>query len=335
MQLPASLKAAIETEITRVKPEALAQAALAISNAYRTNTDFKKSLFTSDAYRAAYLATRMPATFASIRAVFAEIKNRLPQIELTSLLDLGAGAGTTMWAAGEMFPSLKSITNLERDKGLIEIGKRLAQASEHPAIASAHWLAADLQSNVDLAPHDMVVMSYSLGEMSQTARLIQKAWEAAEKLIVVIEPGTVRGFQHMLAARDAFIKSGAHIIAPCPHQLVCPMAENDWCHFAARVERAAFHRRAKGAILNYEDEKFSYVVAATFDCQPVTARIIRHPFIQKGHIQFELCTNTGLQQLTVSKKNQNAFRRARKSAWGDAWKQIADEVDEREIDERG
>ena len=97
------------------------------------------------------------------------------------------------------------------------------------------------------------------------------------------------------------------------------MAENDWCHFAARVERTAVHRRAKAGSLSYEDEKYAYLVGAKFECNPADARIVRHPFIQKGHIQLELCSKEGLQRKTVSKKNKAAFRVARKSSWGDAW----------------
>ncbi|MCI0389431.1 MAG: small ribosomal subunit Rsm22 family protein [Acidobacteria bacterium] len=35
------------------------------------------------------------------------------------------------------------------------------------------------------------------------------------------------------------------------------MADGDWRHFAARIERSSLHRRINGAELGYEDGKYS------------------------------------------------------------------------------
>jgi ribosomal protein RSM22 (predicted rRNA methylase) len=325
MQLPATLRDAIEAEISTVTPEALKRAAAELSTQYRTLKEFTTAPIHSEAHRIAYLATRMPATFASLRAVFAEMKNRLPEITLHSLLDLGSGPGTAMWAAVEIFPEIETLTNIESDRQLIELGKRLALGSTQPALSNVHWLAIDLGGDFETPPHDLVVLSYALGELRESARarVIEKAWQLTEKVLVIIEPGTPRGFQHVLAVRDRLIKAGAHLLAPCPGAMACPMAEVDWCHFAARVERAAFHRRAKAAALGHEDEKYSYLVAAKLAGNAAPARIVRHPFIQKGHIGLQLCTPEGLQQITVSKKHKAAFRAARKADWGDEWKEDA------------
>lgn len=322
MQLPLILREAIEAEIATLTPEALRGAAAELSSQYRTAKQLTSAAIRSEAHRVAYLATRLPATFASLHAVFAEINNRLPELALHSLLDLGSGAGTAMWAAGELYAEIDKITNLEADRQLIELGRRLARRSTHTALGAAHWRATDLESDFASSPHDAVVVSYVLGELRESARpaLLDRAWQLAEKLLVIIEPGTRRGFQHVLAARDRLIEAGATILAPCPAAMTCPMAESDWCHFAARVERTAFHRRAKAAALGHEDEKYSYVVASKLPGAAAPARLVRHPFIQKGHIQLQLCTPEGLEQLTVSKKHKAAFRAARKARWGDEWK---------------
>ena len=79
---------------------------------------------------------------------------------------------------------------------------------------------------------------------------------------MIVEPGTPAGYERILAARARLIELGRVIVAPCPHQAACPMPPGkDWCHFGARVNRSALHRRVKDADLSYEDEKFSYVVA--------------------------------------------------------------------------
>ena len=96
-------------------------------------------------------------------------------------------------------------------------------------------------------------------------------------------------------------------------------AAGDWCHFAQRFERSSEHRHLKGGMLGYEDEKFSYVVAARNNFAPTKERIVRHPRKHGGHVQLLLCTPHGLENRTVSKSQKENYRKARKVEWGDAW----------------
>ena len=64
------------------------------------------------------------------------------------------------------------------------------------------------------------------------------------------------------ALRAHLIAQGAHALAPCPHDLPCPIVDPDRCHFAQRLPRSRDHRQVKGAALAFEDEKFSYVALA-------------------------------------------------------------------------
>ncbi len=321
MQVPETLNQAIENEIAGCDPELLSRAAAKLSSIYRGSPFPAKPPILSEAYRLAYISVRMPATYAAIRAVLLEVKRRLPETQIRGLLDLGAGPGTAMWAAAGVFAELDQMTLVERDHTLIELGKRLAQGSGHSAMAEAVWLSLDLRHRPELAPHDLVLISYTLGELDEATRrfIISAAWQATEKVLAIIEPGTPRGFSYVLEARDELIALGAHVIAPCPHAASCPMASGDWCHFSQRLERSAFHRRVKAATLPYEDEKFSYFVAAKFPAAELPARIIRHPLKRSGHILLDLCAAEGLQRVTISRKNKEAFKRARKAEWGEAW----------------
>lgn len=321
MQLPFSLRQSIENELSKLNQEKLTEAAAQVSNRYRTLESRSVPFMSSTADRLGYLATRMPATYAAIHFALSEVKANLPEVEINGLLDLGAGPGTAMWAAAEVFDELQSITLLERDTELIKIGQRLASQAENPVLKNAEWHTADLRNLSDLQTHDLVMASYALGEISAETRqaAIQKAWQAARKIFVLIEPGTVRGFSQVLKARADLIAIGASIIAPCPHAELCPMSKNDWCHFAARVERTSFHRRAKAGTLGYEDEKFSYIAVSKLPVNRSAARIIRHPTHRIGHLHLDLCTNAGLQRITLSKKDQEAYKRARKAGWGESW----------------
>lgn len=322
MRLPAELEDAIQRETGKVDGRKLAQATAQLTEHYKA-ADFSTPAVATEAHRAAYLAVRMPATYAAISRVFAEIKLRAPQTEIASLLDLGAGPGTTLFAAAEQFPQLQQATLLEADAGWIALGKRLAEQSESVVVQQAQWLKQDLRSGLSCEIHDLVVISYTLGELPQAAAeaVLNKARKCAGKFLVVVEPGTRRGFAAINAARSSLIANKAAVVAPCPHHFACPMAAAaDWCHFSQRVERTSQHRQLKGGALSYEDEKFSYLVAAKDYSPSPGARIVRHPGKHSGHVQLALCTEEGkIENRTITRSSKEAYKRARKSEWGQSW----------------
>jgi ribosomal protein RSM22 (predicted rRNA methylase) len=245
-----------------------------------------------------------------------------PQIAIGSLLDLGAGPGTALYAAAHVFGSLHQATMVEEDVSWLEQGKGISSHSAHEAVRSARWIRHDLRVNLPLELHDLVVISYTLGELSQpdAEKTLRQAWACTREFLVIVEPGTRRGFGLVHGARSWLIASGAHLLAPCPHAAECPMAAaGDWCHFSQRVERSSEHRQLKGGVLGYEDEKFSYVVAARKKFLTAKERIVRHPRKHGGHVQLLLCTPRGLENRTVSKSQKESYRNARKAEWGDAW----------------
>ena len=292
----------------------LRAAAERISERYRAPG--KGPLLSNDLDRAAYLAVRLPATFAAISAVLEELKSRAPGFAPQTLLDLGAGPGTATFAADQVFPSLKDVFLVEQDKALAEIGHELASIPAH-----RDWFPGDMRT-APMPQRDLGIAAYSLGELSASdaGKVTEKAWKATQ-VLCVIEPGTPRGYANIIRVRDQLIAAGAHLVAPCPHERRCPMdGTKDWCHFAARVERTSLHRRMKSGELGWEDEKFSYVI---FSRDPemarAQARIVRHPQTGKGHMKLELCAQDGLGLVTISKKQGEVYKQARRARWGDSW----------------
>jgi ribosomal protein RSM22 (predicted rRNA methylase) len=322
MRLPAELLDAIQQETDKVDRRKLVQATAQLTERYKT-ADFSNPAIATEAHRAAYLAVRLPATYAAMRRVCTEINLRAPQVEIASMLDLGAGPGTALFAASEEFASLQHATLVEADAEWIALGKRLAAQRLLPDALKVQWSTQDLRSGLACESHDLVVISYTMGELPQAAAdaVLNKALKCAGKLLVVIEPGTRRGFATVNAARSALIANAASILAPCPHAVACPMAAaGDWCHFSQRVERTSQHRQLKGGNLGYEDEKFSYVVAAKTAVPPAGSRIVRHPGKHSGHVQLALCTPQGrIENRTVTRSSKEAYKRARKAEWGDTW----------------
>ncbi len=318
VRLPDAIERAIDREASAVPGKALARAAASLSDRYRepSPADAPATHALTDLERLAYAIVRAPATFAAVSAVLGELRQRAPALRIETLLDLGAGPGAASWAALLQRDDLRQATLIEKDRGFIDLGRRLLESAALRPGVSIEWRNADLARGVEVAPHDLVIMSYALGEVGAGA--IARAWAATRQALVVIEPGTPFHFRGVLAAREQLIAQGAFIAAPCPHADACPMAGNDWCHMPARVERTSLHRRLKAAELPYEDEKFSYVIATRTPVERAGARIVRRPDIQKGFVALTLCTPEGLQRQGVPRSREE-FKRARKMAWGDAW----------------
>ena len=152
--------------------------------------------------------------------------------------------------------------------------------------------------------------------------MVDAAAAAASGLVLVLEPGTPRGYAAVLAARSRLTDAGWHLLAPCPQDGPCPVAARpgDWCHFAVRLDRSALHRRVKGGRLGHEDEKFSYVLASREPVTPAGGRVLRHPVTRKGLVQLEVCDSQGSTgRVVVTRRDPIAYRAARDATWGDPW----------------
>jgi len=279
------------------------KAAQALSERYRNGaTPFLRTR--QDRY--AYLLTRLPATKAALQRVFQEIRG----ISLQSMLDIGAGPGTSWLAAQEIWGNLTA-TLIERDRDFVEIGSKMTPSSQ------VRWVTTDVAKLPPLEVHDLVLFSYSWGEILDLS-LLARAWQAAGKFLIVVEPGTPRGYQSMLKARDFCISQKGTVYAPCPHSNRCPLeSTKQWCHFGVRLERSEDHRLAKEGSLGYEDEKFSYVIVSKQPETPSFSRLLKDPLRRKGHTLITLCAKGGIEQKTVTKKDKELYKGINKLKWGD------------------
>jgi ribosomal protein RSM22 (predicted rRNA methylase) len=305
VQLPQHVRRAVEERAETVGFATLKRAAAAMSDAYREG---RIARLNAAERTAAYLVTRMPATYAAAHAVLREVQARLGETAIGSVLDAGAGTGAASLAARECWGQATRITMIERDGAFTEAARQW--------LPDVRVLADDLTRVESLPQHDLVMAAYSLGELERPMADI--LWKAARVALVVIEPGTPRGYSLVLQIRDDLLAAGAYMAAPCPAAMACPLTSPDWCHFAARVERSSLHRRIKDAELGFEDEKFSYVALAQEPMALPRARIIRRPQHAPGLIELRTCTPDGPRTRQVRKRDREAYRSARHAGWGDA-----------------
>lgn len=275
----------------------------------------------------AYAAVRLPATFAATQAVLAELRQRAPDVDPRSLLDLGAGPATALWSAWATWPHLERATHVDHDPAMAHLAERLLAGTPVARQVRSAWAALDLTAPAardrmrKLGGHDLVLLGYVLGEVPEAQRdsVIDAAWEAATGALVIIEPGTPAGAAVVIAARSRLLAHGAAVAAPCPHGDTCPLPDDDWCHFGVRLNRSSSQRRIKRGVLGYEDEKYSYVAVTRGTAAPCGARVLRRPRIEKGHVTLHLCDREGIGRTVAARREGDRFRAARKVAWGDGW----------------
>ncbi|MBB6408031.1 small ribosomal subunit Rsm22 family protein [Mesorhizobium sangaii] len=318
MELPAPLRQGVERLLENVPLATLKQAAKTLSDRYRAELRDGRLHMAENLAVQAYLATRLPATYAAVRASLDALGDARPGLQPKSLLDVGAGPGTVLWATSDLWPDLEQAVLVEASAAARKVGETLAAG----AIASrTRWLAGDATIDLaDLEPADLVTCAYVLDEIvpASLPKLIGRLWQLTGDTLLVVEPGTPAGWQRILAVRRQLIEAGAHVLAPCPHQAPCPLAPPDWCHFSRRVARSRLHRLAKEADVPWEDEKFIYVAASRQAAPSPQARVIAPPKSGSGKVVLKLCESNGSAgERLFTKRDGETFKVARRSDWGD------------------
>lgn len=329
-ELPEGLSEKILAYVSRCAPSFLVQGREALTARYRplahTETAQGEIGVLTPSEQAAYLLTRLPATYAVVKAILHHARQIVPEVcdGLKSLLDLGGGPGTVLWSVQDALPHLKQATVWEQHLSWITMAKQLASGTSSALLQGATWQQVDLRFASSMPCSDLVVCSYVLGELLPECLLqvIERAWEATGQLLLIVEPGTPAGFERIRLVRDALLKAGAHIVAPCTHAQRCPMEGSNWCHFGQKVMRTQLHRRLKGAHLGYEEEKYSYLIVSK---RPIVvantpySRLLRPPRKRSKHLHLTLCSPSGLTHPVISARTPELYQLGKEAEWGDGF----------------
>ncbi|WP_110945984.1 small ribosomal subunit Rsm22 family protein [Streptomyces avicenniae] len=323
--LPDDLRAALDDALDGHGRRDLARAVERLSGRYREGRAATAPILATAGDVAAYAGYRMPATYAAVHAALTEVARAARGFAPTTMADVGGGTGAALWAAQRTWPALGELTVTEQAPEAIALGRRLAATATAPALRDATWRRGTIDPAAPPPAADLVTLSYVLGELPEPAREPAVGWlaDAAgdDGVVVLIEPGTPDGYERIVTARAALLARGMTVLAPCPHDLACPVPRGqDWCHFATRLPRLDAHRQIKDGTLGFEDEKFSYVAASRRPYGRATSRVLRHPLKRKGLVALRECTaDDGLADTTVTKRQRDLYRAARDVRWGDAW----------------
>ncbi|XP_057969072.1 uncharacterized protein LOC131158312 isoform X2 [Malania oleifera] len=241
----------------------------------------------------AYVASRMPAVYSACYRVLSEVRRRLPGFSPARVLDFGAGTGSALWAVREVWPrSLERLNLVEPSKSMQRAGQSLIRDLKDLPLIRGYDSIQALMKKISKSDreHDLVIASYVLGEipsLKDRITIVRQLWDLTRDVLVLVEPGTPQGSRiisqmrsHILwmekrkcrkvksasnqASKDLVVsKSGAFVVAPCPHDGPCPLANTGkYCHFVQRLERTSSQRTYKSRgqpLRGFEDEKFCFV----------------------------------------------------------------------------
>jgi ribosomal protein RSM22 (predicted rRNA methylase) len=326
MQLPSGLRHILEIFANDFPRSALERASIDISERYRRLNKTDPVLAIESASEAmAYGATRLPATYCSASKALESLKKGMPDFFPVSVLDAGAGPATALFAAIEHWPDISNTTLIEPNPHLLSLGKKLLSAS-YPNVNPV-WEQAEITVAATLnKQYDLVLCGYVLNEIEQekgkniVLDTVKKLWNATSGALVIIEPGTPASYDNLMRVRNWLIADNAYIVAPCTHSKPCPLSEKKsqkWCHFSVRVERSKLHRQVKkDADLPYEDEKFSYIIAAKKQALIPSFRLIGNPRGSRM-IEVDVCTSSGEEKHMNIGKSSSHHKAFRKAQWGD------------------
>jgi ribosomal protein RSM22 (predicted rRNA methylase) len=328
ISLPAPLEFAIARALRSVPAAQWTVAARKMSERYREERPFEAALATQGSplkmpQALGYAALVLPAAYAQLAGAMAATASLAPpDFRPATLLDLGSGPGTGLWAATEQWPSLATLHAWEREPAFISLGRELASASDNIALRTTEWRQITLSGSLPARTprYDLVIIGHVLNEMDEPTRqaLVASAWEHCAGLLLIVEPGTSAAFAVVRAARDRLLELGAQTIAPCAHDNPCPL-QNDWCHFPQRLNRPSFQRRAKEATAGWEEAKFSYAAIARFPARTVIwGRLIHQPQVSKGGVELIVSSREGIVRHHIPKRDRPLYRQAVDLKWGEA-----------------
>lgn len=260
----------------------------------------------------AYTLSRMSATNKVAEFVLTKIKENIETV-----LDLGAGTGSATFAALNMFQNA-SVCAVEKVNKMQSLHKTIAfKMGQTDRINFLLDDAANFNSNNKF---QLVMASYLFNELNKEDQkiVLNKMYEFSTDYIVIIEPGTPKNYSQMMSIKQEMLNLGAKLISPCK-TINCCLKEGDWCHFLVRVQRSKAHKEIKQGSLNYEDEKFTYLIFKKDnniqnDKENI---IIRRPVFGKKKISLKVCSPSGVQEKVITNSNNSNYKAIKKLGVGD------------------
>ncbi len=177
----------------------------------------------------AYVACRMPATFAATFSILSEISRRIPDLNPKTILDFGTGPGTCLWAAKKIWSSLENAKAIDSSEHMLEIFDKFSdinrEMNNHESfknIETMRFLPVQ-KTAAEQDKFDIVISAFTLSDLpNDTNRkfTLNSLWNQTSDMLILIDRGTPVGFDLISKARQYIIdlsekeNTTMHIVSP-------------------------------------------------------------------------------------------------------------------------
>jgi len=308
----------------------LREAILRLSDSFtRNRADLPASYFDDETNRLAYLAGFVLTNAEKVKLCLSQVKKLLPQTGRLSVLDVGSGPGTAVFAASELLSDRDAVfTALEKNKSVLQEAKTLERALQKKH--GVDWLVGGVEKTPS-SPFDLIVAANVLNELDAQQQLkTVKELLSTGRLVVLIDPALKQTARDLMKLRDQLVVGSlASVIAPCTHQKPCPMLsanKRDWCHFYIEWKRPKLiealdnatgldHRYLKLSYLSLRARRSNLDLENKIAASPAAPRNDNYRAVSsllktKGKLELVVCGNGELGRLRRLDKNASETNRA-------------------------
>ncbi len=248
--------------------------------------DYLKDERLVSAYTAFYLATNLPKLAGIMKWMPEEWKEN---VKGRPLIDLGAGPGTFSLAWRELFGKGEFL-QIENSEAMKRQARKLWDGN----------FPAEEMKHTGTVNNGILLFGHSANEMNpETA--IHYIEKFSPDDIIFIEPGTPEFFGKMLEIRSELIRSGWHVLYPCPKETECPMrGTTDWCHQFIHVSHDPEVERLSQIM--HLDRKLLPLTVQVFsrrEYQKTSERLVRVMPETKFSFEWQVCHDNNLENYQV------------------------------------
>lgn len=326
INLPDKINQAIDLILSQSENSGWLKRAEVLHTRYTQGKRHPQESFLKDSVDiAAYLGMRVPATFAQIAGALYQLKEAYPDFKVESVLDLGSGPGTAVWATKQVFPELQTATCIDNEGTLLTVGREIFKSSGLEVDIS--WEADSLRSDFGSKnnKYDLVIIANVLNELTDEERtkVVSRAFTQCSGVLVIVEPGTPKGAKIVDEAYKTF-ENKNFLVAPYVENTFVQGGEH-WIHFPQRFIRPEFQRRVRQQMRvsslmasDWEETKYAYIALSKHDPKTTDwARLLAPIKKQKAWFDITVLTAKGIEKLQVFKRDKEKYNLVRKLKWGD------------------
>ncbi|XP_061196882.1 methyltransferase-like protein 17, mitochondrial [Saccostrea echinata] len=313
-----------------------------IKRELRRTTHHNKPIVYNADFALKYTNARLIPNYSVLTQCLTEIRKRDPDFVPESVLNMGSGVGSAVWATNTVWP--QSVKQYYCVDNAIEMNKMAARILKEGDVNRQNMVIPnvffrDKLPSLQSGGFSLVICAYTLMDFpmqSERLQLVKDLWSRTNDYFVLVDVGTYNGFlaiqevRRRLLRRDKGVdvdEMDVNIFAPCPHNQHCPKfkcgPETLPCNFEVH------HQPRRGELQHRisATERYSYVTFKRGDLvEDITnnwPRIVFQDINEQSKKKIAhcvvCCPDGSLKNRIISRKRhgKDLYRIACESQWGD------------------